>query len=42
MLHPGGLVILIEPDTEPMVDGKFALEFAKAHRKSGMEGWEIL
>ena len=42
MLRPGGLVILIEPDTEPMVDGKFASEIARAGHSSGMAGWLAL
>ena len=39
MLRPGGLVILIEPDTELMVDGKFASEIACAGPSSRMAGW---
>lgn len=39
MLRPGGLVILIEADTEPMADGKFASEIACAGHTSGMPGW---
>jgi hypothetical protein len=42
MLRPGGLVILIEPDTEPMVDGKFASQIARAGHASGMSGWVTL
>jgi hypothetical protein len=39
MLRPGGLIILIEPDTEPMVDGKFASQIARSGHESGMPGW---
>jgi len=42
MLRPGGLVILIEPDTEPMVDGKFASQIARSGHESGMPGWVTL
>lgn len=42
MLRPGGLVILIEADTEPMADGKFASEIACSGHASGMPGWFTL
>jgi hypothetical protein len=42
MLRPGGLVILIEPDTEPIVDGKFASQIARSGHASGMSGWVAL
>jgi len=42
MLRPGGLVILIEPDTEPVVDGKFASEIARSGHETGMPGWVAL
>jgi hypothetical protein len=42
MLRPGGLVILIEPDTEPIVDGKFASQIARSGHASGMSGWVTL
>jgi len=42
MLRPGGLVVLIEPDTEPIADGKTASEYARSGHPSGMRGWFAL
>ena len=42
MLRPGGLVILIEPDTEPIADGKTASHFSRFGQASGMRGWFTL
>ncbi|EIW85136.1 S-adenosyl-L-methionine-dependent methyltransferase [Coniophora puteana RWD-64-598 SS2] len=42
MLRPGGLVILIEPDTEPLADGKSASELRRTGQPSGMRGWFTL
>ena len=42
MLRPGGLVILIEPDSEPIADGKSATELTRSAQPSGMRGWFAL
>lgn len=42
MLRPGGLVILIEPDSEPIADGKTATELTRSGQPSGMRGWFAL
>jgi ubiquinone/menaquinone biosynthesis C-methylase UbiE len=42
MLRPGGLVILIEPDTEPIADEKSASHFTRSGQPSGMRGWFTL
>ncbi|KAH0827166.1 hypothetical protein J3R83DRAFT_4857 [Lanmaoa asiatica] len=42
MLRPGGLVILIEPDSEPIADGKNATELTRSGQPSGMRGWFAL
>lgn len=42
MLRPGGLVILIEPDSEPIADGKTATELTCSGQPSGMRGWFAL
>lgn len=42
MLRPGGLAILIEPDTEPIINDKFASEIARSGHASGMAGWTNL
>ncbi|KAF8136589.1 S-adenosyl-L-methionine-dependent methyltransferase [Boletus edulis] len=42
MLRPGGLVILIEPDSEPIADGKSATELTRCGQPSGMRGWFAL
>lgn len=42
MLRPGGLVILIEPDSEPVADGKSATELTRSGQPSGMRGWFTL
>lgn len=42
MLRPGGLVILIEPDSEPIADGKTAAHFTRSGQPSGMRGWFTL
>ncbi|KAI6036265.1 S-adenosyl-L-methionine-dependent methyltransferase [Pisolithus microcarpus] len=42
MLRPGGLVILIEPDAEPIADGKTATELTRSGQPSGMRGWFAL
>lgn len=42
MLRPGGLVILIEPDSEPIADGKSATELTRSGQPSGMRGWFAL
>jgi hypothetical protein len=42
MLRPGGLVILIEPDSEPIADGKSASHFTRSGQPSGMRGWFAL
>ncbi|KAI6045759.1 S-adenosyl-L-methionine-dependent methyltransferase [Pisolithus marmoratus] len=42
MLRPGGLVILVEPDPEPIADGKTATELARSGQPSGMRGWFTL
>lgn len=39
MLRPGGMVLLIEPDLEPMADGKMASEI---EGYSGLSGWFAL
>lgn len=42
MLRPGGLVILIEPDSEPIADGKSATDLTRCGQPSGMRGWFAL
>ena len=42
MLRPGGLVILIEADSEPIADGKSATELTRSGQPSGMPGWFAL
>ncbi|KIJ16935.1 hypothetical protein PAXINDRAFT_168378 [Paxillus involutus ATCC 200175] len=42
MLRPGGVVILIEPDSEPIADGKTATELTRSGQPSGMRGWFAL
>lgn len=42
MLRPGGLVILIEPDWEPVADGKTATDLTRSGQPSGMRGWFAL
>lgn len=42
MLRPGGLAIMIEPETDPIIDNEFASEIARCHRSSGMAGWTNL
>ncbi|KAG1756702.1 S-adenosyl-L-methionine-dependent methyltransferase [Suillus paluster] len=42
MLRPGGLVILIEPDTEPIADEKTASQITRSGQPSGMRGWFTL
>ncbi|KAG8217725.1 hypothetical protein J3R82DRAFT_5884 [Butyriboletus roseoflavus] len=42
MLKPGGLVILIEPDSEPIADGKSATVLTRSGQPSGMRGWFTL
>jgi len=42
MLRPGGLMILIEPDSEPIADGKSATQLTRSGQPLGMRGWFAL
>ncbi|KAF7976349.1 hypothetical protein HWV62_5921 [Athelia sp. TMB] len=42
ILRPGGLLLLIEPDTEPLINGQFAADLARAGSATGVPAWVAL